>query len=235
MAICAVLAGVATPGQFDTAVYPIQFCIVTADPVTVEGAERPKRRRAETVERLLDAALETFAEIGFAAASVEDICRRGGFTRGAFYSSFRSKDELFGALFARETARNIELAETQLTGIEQEDDPVAVGLERCLSALRADRTWVLVLTEFRLHAARHPEAATALHEHVTALNDRLTALIETVAARAGLELTVPAAQLAGAIAALHDGAVLAQVLEPGAATTDLERTALLLLVRAAIA
>jgi AcrR family transcriptional regulator len=207
---------------------------VSADPLTVEGAERPKRRRAETVERLLDAALETFAEIGFAAASVEDICRRGGFTRGAFYSSFRTKDELFGALFARETARNIEVTEAQLTGIEQEPDPVAVGLERCLSVLRADRTWVLVLTEYRLHAARHPEAAAALDQHVATLNARLTDLIETVAARAGLELTVPAAQLAGAIAALHDGAVLSQVLDPGTATDDLERTALLLLLRAAI-
>jgi AcrR family transcriptional regulator len=195
---------------------------------------RPRRRRAETVERLLDAALETFAEIGFAAASVEDICRRGGFTRGAFYSSFRTKDELFGALFARETARNITLAETQLTGIEQEADPVAVGLERCLSALRADRTWVLVLTEYRLHAARHPEAAAALSDHLAALHDRLTGLIETVAARAGLALTVPAAQLAGAITALHDGAVLSRVLDPDATRDDLERTALLLLLRAAI-
>ena len=208
--------------------------------MTVEGAERPKRRRAETVERLLDAALETFAEIGFAAASVEDICRRGGFTRGAFYSSFRTKDELFGALFARETARNVELAEAQLTGIELEADPVTVGLERCLGALRADRTWVLVLTEYRLHAARHPEAAAALDEHLVALNDRLTALIETVAARAGLTLTVPAAQLAGAIVAVHDGAVLSQVLQTETATTDtpsidVERTALLLLLRAAIA
>jgi AcrR family transcriptional regulator len=196
--------------------------------------QRPKRRRAVTVERLLDAALETFAETGFAAASVEDICRRGGFTRGAFYSSFRTKDELFGALFARETARNIALAEAQLAGIEQEDDPVAVGLERCLSALRADRTWVLVLTEYRLHAARHPEAAAALQDHVAALNDRLTELIETVAARAALTLTVPAAQLAAAVIALHDGAVLTRVLQPGPATDDLERTALLLLLRAAI-
>jgi AcrR family transcriptional regulator len=202
---------------------------VTADPGTL-----PKRRRAETVERLLDAALETFAEIGFAAASVEDICRRGGFTRGAFYSSFRTKDELFGALLARETARNIELAEAQLTGIEQEADPVTVGVERCLSTFRADRTWVLVLTEYRLHAARHPEAAAALQEHLAALNVRLTALIETVAARAGLSLTVPAAQLAGVIVAVHDGAVLSQVLQADAATDDLERTALLLLLRAAI-
>ena len=208
---------------------------MTAGPVLADGADRPKRRRADTVERLLDAALETFAEIGFAAASVEDICRRGGFTRGAFYSSFRTKDELFGALFARETARNIALAETQLTGIEQESDPVTVGVERCLSAFRADRTWVLVLTEYRLHAARHPAAAAALNEHVAALNDRLTALIETVAARAGLTLTLPADQLARAVLAVHDGVVLSQVPGPDVAPDDLERTALLLLLRAAVA
>src|SRR3954467_6850274 len=97
--------------------YPIQSCIVTVQ----ESEARPRRRRAETVERLLDAALETFAEIGFAAASVEDICRRGGFTRGAFYSSFRTKDELFGALFVRETARNLARAQQQLTGIRSEE------------------------------------------------------------------------------------------------------------------
>jgi len=202
--------------------------------VSPDVEERPKRRRGETVERLLDAALETFAEIGFAAASVEDICRRGGFTRGAFYSSFRTKDELFAALFARETARNLARAEHQLAGIEREADPVTSAVERCLSTFRADRTWVLVLTEYRLHAARSPEAAAALHQHVTALNDRLTALIETVAARAGLRLTLPADRLAAAIVAVHDGAVLSQVSQPTAGTDDLERTALLLLLRAAI-
>src|SRR3954464_321837 len=103
--------------------------------------ERLKRRRAETVERLLDAALETFAEIGFAAASVEDVCRRGGFTRGAFYSSFRSKDELFAALFERETERNLALAEEQLAGLTDEEDLVGAAVERCLAAFRADRTW----------------------------------------------------------------------------------------------
>jgi AcrR family transcriptional regulator len=214
----------------DTEVYPVQSCIVTGTDV----AERPKRRRAETVERLLDAALETFAEIGFAAASVEDICRRGGFTRGAFYSSFRTKDELFGALFARETARNLALAETQLAGIEHEPDPVTAGVERCLSAFRAARTWVLGLPEYRLHAARHPEAAAALHEHAEALHSRLSALIETVTARAGLTLTVPAGQLARAVLAVHDGVVLSQVPRPDASPDDLERTALLLLLRAAI-
>ncbi|MET0765696.1 MAG: TetR family transcriptional regulator [Blastococcus sp.] len=198
---------------------------------------RPKRRRAETVERLLDAALETFAEIGFAAASVEDICRRGGFTRGAFYSSFHTKDELFAALFARETARNLARAEDRLTGIEAEDDPVTAAVDRCLSTLRADRTWVLVHTEYRLHAARHPEAAAGLRRHTAGLVDRLTALIEQATARTGLQLAVPAAQLARILLALHDGAVVQQVADGLDAETgpDLERTALLLLLRTAIA
>jgi AcrR family transcriptional regulator len=208
--------------------------------VSVADETRPKRRRGETVERLLDAALETFAEIGFAAASVEDICRRGGFTRGAFYSSFRTKDELFAALFARETARNLTRAEDQLTGIEAEADPVTAAVDRCLSTFRADRTWVLVHTEYRLHAARHPEAAAALRRHTADLVDRLTALIEQSTARTGLRLAVPAGQLARILLALHDGAVVQQVSDGGDPATDpetgpdLERTALLLLLRTAI-
>ena len=202
---------------------------------------RPKRRRAETVERLLDAALETFAEVGFAAASVEDICHRGGFTRGAFYSSFRTKDELFAALFERETTRNLARAEEQLVGLEGEDDPVTAAVERCLSSFRADRTWVLVHTEYSLHAARHPEAAAALRRHAEGLTRRLTALIEGAATRIGLRLSLPANRLARIVLALHDGVVIREVLGGSAAhdatgdraASDLERTALLLLLRSA--
>ena len=202
--------------------------------------DRPRRRRAATVERLLDAALETFADIGFAAASVEDICRRGGFTRGAFYSSFRTKDELFEALFLRETARNFARAEELLIGIEDEADPVATAVERCLGSFRADRTWVLVHTEYALHATRHPQAAAALRRHAEQLHRRLTELITAVSARAGIALTVPANRLARIVLALHDGVVIREVLGgPGGAAdraaSDLERTALLLLLRSATA
>ena len=180
------------------------------------------------------------------AASVEDICRRGGFTRGAFYSSFRTKDELFAALFERETARNLARAEEQLAGLEDEDDPVTAAVERCLATFRADRTWVLVHTEYSLYAARHPEAAAALRRHAEGLHRRLTALIEAAAARIGLRLTLPANRLARIVLALHDGVVIREVLGGSAArgsagdraasdraASDLERTALLLLLRSA--
>jgi AcrR family transcriptional regulator len=215
--------------------YPIHCCIMTA----IE-TDRPKRRREVTVERLLDAALQTFAEQGFAAASVEDVCRRGGFTRGAFYSSFSTKDELFAALFAREVTRELGRVEELLTGLAAEADPVAAAVDRCLGAMRTDRTWTLVATEYALHAARHPEAAALLARHRHDLLTRLSGLIEHAATDAGLPLTVAPLELARTVCALHDGLTLQCVSDPddgtaAATVAALERPALLMLLRAATA
>ncbi|MGY1841425.1 MULTISPECIES: TetR/AcrR family transcriptional regulator [unclassified Modestobacter] len=201
--------------------------------MTATDLERPKRRREATVERLLDAALETFAEQGFAAASVEDICGRGGFTRGAFYSSFRSKDELFEALMTREVERDLTRVAELLTGLADEPDPLAAAVDRVLGAFRCDRTWALVVTEYTLHAARHPEAAEVLRRHDEQVGGRLAELVDRTAAEAGLTFTLPAADLIGAATALLSGLTVMSLTAEG----DLEplrRTALLTLVRGAV-
>ncbi|WP_052090525.1 MULTISPECIES: TetR/AcrR family transcriptional regulator [Modestobacter] len=195
--------------------------------------QRPKRRREATVERLLDAALQTFAEQGFAAASVEDICSRGGFTRGAFYSSFKTKDELFEALMTREVERDLARVAELLTGLADEPDPLAAAVDRVLGAFRCDRTWALVVTEYTLHAARNPEAAEVLRRHDDQLGSRLADLVDRMAAEAGLTFTLPAADLIGAATALLSGLTVMSLTAQG----DLEplrRTALLSLVRGAV-
>ncbi len=70
------------------------------DPVSRRPA-RTRPTRAQTRERILDGALEAFAERGFHGSTQEDICERVGLSRGAYNSSFRSKDELFFALYDR--------------------------------------------------------------------------------------------------------------------------------------
>jgi AcrR family transcriptional regulator len=65
-----------------------------------QGSEPPKRltrkeQQARTRERLLDAAEQVFLRRGLAGSSVEEITAEAGFTRGAFYSNFDSKDQLF--------------------------------------------------------------------------------------------------------------------------------------------
>ena len=54
--------------------------------------------QARTRAALVDAAGEVFLEQGFGGASVEEVCARAGFTRGAFYSNFASKEELLTEL-----------------------------------------------------------------------------------------------------------------------------------------
>lgn len=67
-------------------------------------------RQAQTRAALVDAAEEVFLERGFQGSSVEQIAHRAGFTRGAFYSNFQSKEELFAELLqARAFARYREL------------------------------------------------------------------------------------------------------------------------------
>src|SRR5438105_12586486 len=55
-------------------------------------------QQAKTRAALLEAAAQVFIERGFLGASVEAITERAGYTRGAFYSNFDSKEELFAEL-----------------------------------------------------------------------------------------------------------------------------------------
>ena len=65
----------------------------------------PSRARRPTREvvrrRLLDAALQVFAEQGFASASLDQVAEAAGLTKGAIYSNFAGKDDLFFAMMAR--------------------------------------------------------------------------------------------------------------------------------------
>src|SRR3981081_2860411 len=59
---------------------------------------RTRPTRDDTREKLLEAAARVFEEQGIGGASIETIAAAAGFTRGAFYSNFKSKDELIIAL-----------------------------------------------------------------------------------------------------------------------------------------
>ena len=64
--------------------------------------------RARTQSMLLEAAGKTFRKLGFEGAAVEDIAEGAGFSRGAFYANFESKDDLFIALLDQEMKRHCE-------------------------------------------------------------------------------------------------------------------------------
>lgn len=190
-------------------------------------------RRANTRERLMDAGLAVFAERGVLAASVEQVCDRAGFTRGAFYSNFASKDELCLSILRRESQTHIAAASqalASLRGPAAGEDPVTEAVDTFMRFQRASRTGVLASLEMRLHAARQPEVRTAY----LAQHDQLVQVFVGVVAEgvelAGLRLRVPVHTLVRNLGAVYEHTMLLSLVD-GRPGPEVTRDALVELVK----
>ncbi|MGW6566689.1 TetR/AcrR family transcriptional regulator [Streptomyces sp. NPDC054975] len=172
------------------------------------------RRRPRTRAALLKAALETFAEHGFHATSIEQICERAGYTRGAYYSNFASKEELFLALFDEHSERTVRRLAEAVDTLSAEDHTLE-RLAEVASRIEPDeRDWYLVTTEFTLHAIRDRQAAWVLARHDARLRAEIARGVTAMLRRAGRELTVDADRFARMLIALREGGLAQSYVEP---------------------
>lgn len=183
-----------------------------------------KRARVNTRARLIKAAYEVFAEVGFQAATIEQICECAGFTRGAFYSNFETKVDLFIALFEDHSVELIARIR-ELAASAPAEGGVESLLGYFLDLTEEDRNWYLISTEFTLYAVRNPDAAELLAERDRALREAIEPLIEAAIERTGRKPLIPVALMARGVVALAEGAsgqayVEPETLPPG----SLERT-----------
>jgi AcrR family transcriptional regulator len=172
------------------------------------------RKRQQTQERLLDAALDAFAEKGFHGTSVEEVCERANFSRGAFYSNYSSKTELFVALYHRQAEGILTALAKQSEVDESTDRPIDAVIGELAGAVPHDRRWFLISTEFALQAVRNPAAASVYAAARARVRESFAARITGILGRYGWELTVPAESLVRWLFALHEGAVAQAYMEP---------------------
>ncbi|MGW7354979.1 TetR/AcrR family transcriptional regulator [Streptomyces sp. NPDC054784] len=187
-------------------------------------------RRADTRRRLLDAALEVFAEDGFGRATVERVCERAGFTRGAFYSNFSSLDELFLAMWQERSARMVDELRSALADMSAVAPDAT--LRAALKAIPLDDTWQRVTAEFTAHALRVPALRREVAARERAIRDALLPVLVEALARAGRRVPDRTA-LGRALVAVHDGTAAQVLLEPGDAEAVRRREELFLHVLAA--
>ncbi len=172
------------------------------------------KRRPFTVTALLDAAMELFAEQGYGATSIPDICTQAGLTKGAFYSNFANKDALFLALLDRSWERRAEwIRRAMAAGRELDGAPDQRGP---VPDLAVDRQWTLVSVEFSLHAIRRPDVAQLLVEHERRIRSELAVLVIEAMESAGRVPTLPVDELARMVVAVTEGSDI-QALTDGAA------------------
>lgn len=192
------------------------------------GRMTREEKRAVTRERLLEAGAAVFAERGFYGASVEEIAERAGFTRGAFYSNFESKADLFLAILDVHIARDTKALEDALGDASQPNAFLNV-LQRQAQRRQEAREWTLLWAEFWLHVMRHPELAPKLAARQAAVRQAIARLIERQCAQLGITVPIPAEQLAAVMLAVDDGLKLQEDLDPTAIPEDLRIRMLLVL------
>ncbi len=204
---------------FNTKVYADEMTVSNRGSMTrITPTTAPiTRRRAATRDRLVGAAQEVFAERGFHGASVEDICERAQFTRGAFYSNFSSKDELVVEIAARYSERLLagiaEIAERDDLDLAQIVDAV---LEVWTSDRREREMWFLLHTEFTLYTIRDRPVGRSWARQQAGVRKSLAALIDQICARRGLALDVGSEQIARVAMALFSSGTSQHLLEPRA-------------------
>jgi AcrR family transcriptional regulator len=173
-------------------------------------------RKARTREDLLLAARTVFLRRGFHGASLDEIAEEAGYTKGAVYSNFAGKDDLYLALLgAHYDARIAAYVELMLEEPTFEDAIAAVG--RFMAAAdKRDPDWLATLAEFVSHAARDEsvrrEYVRTRERFLLAIADVITALVE----RHGLTLRIPALEAARASSVLARGYSAERRLDPDA-------------------
>ncbi len=170
---------------------------------------------------MLVAAEEVFAERGIEAASVDDVAAAAGLTKGAVYSSFRSKNDLVLALMEEH------VVDRQRAAAEVFDDTSDTGGAlrdagaRLVAAIHTDARWQRLLISYAVAPTGDPAIRDALRDRRRQLRTALAGQIERIAHRHGLTLPFSPDETAVVILALSNGFAVEGSIDEDAVPDDL--------------
>ena len=129
----------------------------------METSNKQQLRTRDTQARLLDAAEEIFVRDGYEGAQLDEIAAMAGRSKGAVYTHFKSKEDLFLALFEHRTRSYIERLANSLQECTNRKQSLEAFRKFYVELVR-DRSWPILTLEFKLFALRHPESKERLRK-----------------------------------------------------------------------
>ena len=181
---------------------------------------RTRPTRDDTREKLFEAAARVFEEQGIGGASIESLAAAAGFTRGAFYSNFKSKDELIIAMLEHHVEQSIRRTHELLARHQ--------NLAEFLGALKTvDRSQQdplgrspLLHMEMILFVARAEKRRPELAKRLRARRKLIADIIETTAKNSGRDPGVNPAWTGAVLLAMEDGFRLHRLIDPETTPAD---------------
>lgn len=162
-------------------------------------------QQAQTRERLLAAAERMVARCGYGGASIELISAEAGYSKGAVYSNFESKEAVFLELLRRHMEKNVaELSALMDLGA----DSISGALTAWLESMAANDDCTMLAVELQLHAKRNPAFASQYYALQRQSTLTLAGIIERYFTANGASLPMQAIDLADAVTAISHGLAL---------------------------
>ncbi len=187
---------------------------MSAGPTTLTSVGRSREQtRAVTRAALLESAESHFLAKGYRGASLEEIAESAGYSKGAIYSNFASKDGLFLAV---SSARGDRTSQPLLDALHSPGDAeakLAAFSDWLRSLSTADNEWILVETEFTLVERRSPEVAAVLRERYRLMKSNIAAVLVEQLEALGITPTVDVAVVAETMLALESGLALSHAVD----------------------
>ena len=138
--------------------------------------------QARTRDLLVQAARDEIVKKGFAQATVRDIADAAGFSQGAFYSNFPSKEAILLEVVRRHQTEERAKIEAVLGHAPARAADTMKGIERWATTINADPGWAILAVELQLQALRSPSFATGYNtlnrEHFEALGALISRLFD---------------------------------------------------------
>lgn len=175
-------------------------------------SSRQQLRTEATRRKLLSAAETIFARDGFEAARLADIAALAGYTRGAFYAHFKSKEDIFFALLELWVGRRIDEVNSV---IKSHSDPAARlhALRQHYARTASDRRLALLSLEFKLFAIRHPNAHARLRARQRPLRENAGNILRRLAKDARAHIAISGVAAATGLASLSNALLLEHLVD----------------------
>lgn len=186
-------------------------------PPRLSRAEQRERNRA----RLLDAAERVFAERGYRVATVDDVAAAAGLTKGAVYSQFASKQELFAAAVERRYRERAEAFVAAMSGPAPLADRTALAALDFAGSVQDGVDWALLFLEAWAEMLRTPAFGEDLRRIDQQMRATIAEVVERSMADQDLVLDLPAESVAEMVIATTHGFGVQHRLDPAHAPADL--------------
>lgn len=172
-----------------------------------------KEKQAHTRACLMHSAAKLFTKRGLEQASIEDVAEDAGFTKGAFYANFRSKEELFLAMLDERFGERIDEIERVIAGEGTTTEKARRAGDDFAQMLAADPEWERLFFEFTAYAGRNEEFRQELITRYHTMRDRVASALRARAGESSRADAIPYDRIAMMTCAMANGYALERMLE----------------------